>query len=60
VRSSKQCHAPAKISGATVLAASSSKSFLTLSKLSLPDYFSGLPSMEELAGVEITPKSKGV
>jgi hypothetical protein len=42
------------------LAASSSKSFPTLSKLSLPDHFSGLPSMEELAGVEVTPESKGV
>jgi hypothetical protein len=40
------------------LAASSSKSFPTLSKLSLPDHFSGLPSMEELAGVEVTPESK--
>jgi hypothetical protein len=42
------------------LAASSSKSFLTLSKLSLPDSFSGLPNVEELTGVEVTPKSKGV
>jgi hypothetical protein len=40
--------------------ASSSKSFPTLSKLSLPDHFSGLSSMEELAGVEVTPESKGV
>jgi hypothetical protein len=30
------------------LAASSSKSFPTLSKLSLPDSFSGLPNVEEL------------
>jgi hypothetical protein len=42
------------------LAASSSKSFPTLSKLSLPDSFSGLPNMEELTGVEVTPESKGV
>jgi hypothetical protein len=42
------------------LAASSSKSFPTLSKLSLLDHFSGLPSMEELARVEVTPESKGV
>jgi hypothetical protein len=42
------------------LAASSSKSFPTLSKLSLPDSFSGLPNVEELTGVEVTPKSKAV
>jgi hypothetical protein len=42
------------------LAASSSKSFPTLSKLSLPDSFSGLPNMEELTRVEVTPESKGV
>jgi hypothetical protein len=42
------------------LAASSSKSFPTLSKLSLPDSFSGLPNMEELTGVEVMPESKGV
>jgi hypothetical protein len=42
------------------LAASSSKSFPTLSKLSLPDSFSGLPKVEELTGVEVTPESKGV
>jgi hypothetical protein len=42
------------------LAASSSKSFPTLSKLSLPDSFSGLPRVEELTGVEVTPESKGV
>jgi hypothetical protein len=42
------------------LAASSSKSFPTLSKLSLPDSFNGLPNMEELTGVEVTPESKGV
>jgi hypothetical protein len=39
---------------------SSSKSFPTLSKLSLPDSFSGLPNVEELTGVEVTPESKGV
>jgi hypothetical protein len=42
------------------LAASSSKSFPTLSKLSLPDSFSGLPNVEELTGMEVTPDSKGV
>jgi hypothetical protein len=42
------------------LAASSSKSFPTLSKLSLPDSFNGLPNVEELTGVEVTPESKGV
>jgi hypothetical protein len=42
------------------LAASSSKSFPTFSKLSLPDSFSGLPNVEELTGVEVTPESKGV
>jgi hypothetical protein len=42
------------------LEASSSKSFPTLSKLSLPDSFSGLPNVEELTGVEVTPESKGV
>jgi hypothetical protein len=42
------------------LAASSSKSFPTLSKLSLPDSFSGLPNVEELTGVEVTLESKGV
>jgi hypothetical protein len=42
------------------LAASSSKSFPTLSKLSLPDSFSSLPNVEELIGVEVTPESKGV
>jgi hypothetical protein len=41
-------------------AASSSKSFPILSKLSLPDSFSGLPNVEELTGVEVTPKSKGI
>jgi hypothetical protein len=42
------------------LAASSSKSFPTLSKLSLPDSFSGLPNVEELTRVEVTSESKGV
>jgi hypothetical protein len=42
------------------LAASSSKGFPTLSKLSLPDNFSGLPTMEELTGADVTPESKGV
>jgi hypothetical protein len=42
------------------LAASSSKSFPTLSKLSLPDSFNGLPNVEELTRVEMTPESKGV
>jgi hypothetical protein len=42
------------------LAASSSKSFPTLSKLSLPDSFSSLPNVEELIGVEVTLESKGV
>jgi hypothetical protein len=42
------------------LAVSRPKSFLTLSKLSLPDSFSGLPNVEELTGVEVTPELKGV
>jgi hypothetical protein len=42
------------------LVASSSKGFPTLSKLSLPDNFSGLPMMEELTGADVTPESKGV
>jgi hypothetical protein len=42
------------------LAASSSKSFPTLSKLSLPDSFNGLPNVEELTGVEVMPESKGI
>jgi hypothetical protein len=42
------------------LAASSSKLFPTLSKLSLPDSFNGLPNVEELTRVEVTPESKGV
>jgi hypothetical protein len=42
------------------LAASSSKGFPTLSKLSLPDNVNGLPTMEELTGADVTPESKGV
>jgi hypothetical protein len=42
------------------LAVSSSKSFPILYKLSLPDSFSGLPNVEELTGVEVTPESKGI
>jgi hypothetical protein len=40
------------------LVASSSKGFPTLSKLSLQDNFSGLSTMEELTGVDVTPESK--
>jgi hypothetical protein len=40
------------------LVASSSKGFPTLSKLSLPDNFSGLPTMEELTGVDVMLESK--
>jgi hypothetical protein len=40
------------------LVASSSKGFPTLSKLSFPDNFSELPTMEELTGVDVTPESK--
>jgi hypothetical protein len=40
------------------LVASSSKGFPTLSKLSFPDNFSGLPTMEELTGVDVTPESR--
>jgi hypothetical protein len=36
----------------------SSKGLLTLSKLSFPDNFSELPTMEELTGVEVTPESR--
>jgi hypothetical protein len=42
------------------LAASSSKGVPNLSKLSLPDSFSGLPNVEDYAGVDVTPESKGV
>jgi hypothetical protein len=40
------------------LGASCSKGVPNLSNLSLPETFSGLPSMEELAGVGATPESK--
>jgi hypothetical protein len=40
------------------LVASSSKGFPTLSKLSFPDNFSELPTMEELTGVDVTPESR--
>jgi hypothetical protein len=40
------------------LGASCSKRVPNLSNLSLPEKFSGLPSMEELAGVDVTPESK--
>jgi hypothetical protein len=40
------------------LGASSSKGVPNLSNLSLPETFSGLPSMEELASVGATPESK--
>jgi hypothetical protein len=37
------------------LAASSSKGVPNLSKLSLPDSFSGLPNVGEYVGVDVTP-----
>jgi hypothetical protein len=40
------------------LVASSSKGLPTLSKLSFPDNFSELPTMEELTGVDVTPESR--
>jgi hypothetical protein len=40
------------------LVASSSKGLPTLSKLSFPDNFSEIPTMDELAGVEATPESR--
>jgi hypothetical protein len=40
------------------LGASSSKGVPNLSKLSLPESFSGLPTMEDLTGVDVTPESK--
>jgi hypothetical protein len=40
------------------LVASSSKGLSTLSKLSFPDNFSELPTMDELTGVEATPESR--
>jgi hypothetical protein len=42
------------------LVALSSKGLPTLSKLSFPDNFSELPTMEELTGVEATPESRVV
>jgi hypothetical protein len=40
------------------LGASSSKGVPNLSKLSLPESFSGLPTMEDLTGVDVMPESK--
>jgi hypothetical protein len=40
------------------LGASSSKEVPNLSKLSLPESLSGLPTMEDLTGVDVTPESK--
>jgi hypothetical protein len=40
------------------LGASSSKGVPNLSKLSLPESFSGLPTMEDLTGMDVTPESK--
>jgi hypothetical protein len=40
------------------LAASSSKGVPNLSKLSLPESFSGLPAMEDYTGMDVTPESK--
>jgi hypothetical protein len=40
------------------LVASSSKGLPALSKLSFPDNFSELPTMEELTSVEVTPESR--
>jgi hypothetical protein len=40
------------------LVASSSKGLPTLSKLSFPDNFSELPTMEELTGMDVTPESR--
>jgi hypothetical protein len=40
------------------LVASSSKGLPILSKLSFPDNFSELPTMEELTGVDVTPESR--
>jgi hypothetical protein len=42
------------------LAASSSKGVPNLSKLSLPESFSGLPMVEDSTGVDVTPESKVV
>jgi hypothetical protein len=40
------------------LAVSSSKGVPNLSKLSLPESFSGLPTMEDYTGMDVTPESK--
>jgi hypothetical protein len=40
------------------LGASSSKGVPNLSKLSLPESFSGLPTMEDYTSVDVTPESK--
>jgi hypothetical protein len=40
------------------LVASSSKGLPTLSKLSFPNNFSELPTMEELTGMDVTPESR--
>jgi hypothetical protein len=40
------------------LVASSSKGLPTLSKLSFPDNFSELPTLDELTGVKVTPESR--
>jgi hypothetical protein len=42
------------------LAASSSKGVPNLSKLSLPDSFSGLPNVEDYVGIDVMPESKGI
>jgi hypothetical protein len=42
------------------LVASSSKGVPNLSKLSLPDSFSGLSNVEDYSGVDVMPESKGV
>jgi hypothetical protein len=42
------------------LVASSSKGLPNISKLSLPDNFSILPTMEELTGVDVTPESRSL
>jgi hypothetical protein len=42
------------------LAASSSKGVPNLSKLSLPDSFSGLPNVEDYIGVDVMLESKGI
>jgi hypothetical protein len=42
------------------LAASSSKGVRNLSKLSLPDSFSGLPNVEDYVGADMMPESKAI